>query len=339
MRAPLGIVLSLLAVQFGVPRWMGAERLSIPVAGPVKVQATRVTLDPNDPARRRLGALTYLGGVALTGPPKRFGGYSALAVRGAGEERIFSLLSDRGTVLRFRMGSDWRPRGARVAPLPAGPGTGWTQEERDSESLVIDRTGHRAWVGFERWNQIWRYRIAADGRWTAERGHAPAAMAGWPENGGAESMARLPDGRFVILSEGRRPPGRKRGREALILDGDPTSSQTRVEQFTYLPEKGFEPADAAALPDGRLMVLERSYRVAVPFIWRTRLALVPAAAVRAGAVAAGRSIAQLEAPLIADNFEGLAIVREGDATILWLVSDDNLKSWQRTLLLKFRLDA
>jgi hypothetical protein len=203
----------------------------------------------------------------------------------------------------------------------------------------VSPAGDRAWVAFERWNEVWRYRIAPDGRWTAECGQAPAAMAGWPDNGGAESMARLPDGRFVILSEGRRPSGRTRGREALILDGDPTAPQARVARFTYVPEKDFEPADAAALPDGRLLVLERSYALGMPVVWRNRLAMVPAASLRAGAVARGRPVARLEAPLIADNFEGLAVAREGNATILWLVSDDNLKTWQRTLLLKFRLDA
>ena len=36
--------------------------------------------------------------------------------------------------------------------------------------------------------------------------------------------------------------------------------------------------------------------------------------------------------------EGIAITREGAATIAWLVSDDNLFVLQRTLLFKFRLD-
>jgi hypothetical protein len=39
-----------------------------------------------------------------------------------------------------------------------------------------------------------------------------------------------------------------------------------------------------------------------------------------------------------DNFEALAIAREGDATILWIASDDNNAWWQQSLLLKFRLD-
>ena len=52
----------------------------------------------------------------------------------------------------------------------------------------------------------------------------------------------------------------------------------------------------------------------------------------------GRSIAALAPPLVHDNFEGMAITREGGATILWLVSDDNQSMLQRTLLLKFALE-
>lgn len=335
VRPSVRILLGLAVICLGVPRWMGEARLDLPEPGPITLRATRVGLDPNDPERRRLGTLTYLGGVELDAGGRQFGGYSAIAVRG----NAFTLLSDRGTLLHFRMGADWRPRDAQVALLPAGPGTGWTQEQRDSESLVVDAASERAWVGFERWNQVWRYRIAPDGRWIAERGHALPAMAEWPANGGAESMARMPDGRFVLLSEGKRPAGRKRGRESLILSGDPTLPATPVARFTYLPEHGFEPADAAALPNGRLLVLERGYRLSIPLTWRSRLALVPASRVREGGVARGREVARLEKPLLTENIEGLAIDREGDATILWIVSDDNLARWQRTLLLKFRLDG
>jgi hypothetical protein len=51
-----------------------------------------------------------------------------------------------------------------------------------------------------------------------------------------------------------------------------------------------------------------------------------------------RPLARLAPPLLADNFEGLAISRESGRTILWVVSDDNHEFFQRTLLLKFGLE-
>ncbi|WP_163365749.1 esterase-like activity of phytase family protein, partial [Enterobacter asburiae] len=60
------------------------------------------------------------------------------------------------------------------------------------------------WVGFERYNAIWRY---DDGLTRAERSVEPAAMRDWSENGGPESMVRLRDGRFVAIGETSRPRG------------------------------------------------------------------------------------------------------------------------------------
>ena len=42
--------------------------------------------------------------------------------------------------------------------------------------------------------------------------------------------------------------------------------------------------------------------------------------------------------MIHDNFEALALGREGGHDVLWIASDDNQAFWQRSLLLKFRLD-
>ncbi len=106
-----------------------------------EIRATAVPLDASDPARRRVGALTYLGGVALTSPDPAFGGFSAMRV--AGDH--FTLLSDGGNIVDFRMGPDFRPRAARFADLP-GPGTGAIKRHRDSESLTSG-SGERPCLG------------------------------------------------------------------------------------------------------------------------------------------------------------------------------------------------
>jgi hypothetical protein len=334
MGGAVRVFLSLLLLLTITPGWAGEERLALP-AGGAQVTAERVMLNPDDPAMRRVGALTFLGGVALDSRDPAFGGFSALLIEG---ER-FTLLSDGGNLLRFRMGADWRPRGVRFDPLPAGPGTGWRKVDRDSEAMTIDPSTGRIWVAFEIVDAIWRY---APGFTRGERGRVQPAMADWPGAGGAESMTRLRDGRFVVISESGRPARGKdirkpQTREGLIFAGDPTDPATAVERFSYRPKPDYLPVDLAELPDGRLMVLERGF--APPFRWRTRVALVARGAVRAGAVVEGRTVARLEAPLLHDNFEGVAVTREGGATIVWLLSDDNQFVLQQTLLLKFRLEV
>lgn len=54
-----------------------------------------------------------------------------------------------------------------------------------------------------------------------------------------------------------------------------------------------------------------------------------------------RELATLRPPLTVDNFEGLAVREEGAEanrrTFLYIVSDDNFSSGQRTLLMKFEV--
>jgi hypothetical protein len=76
----------------------------------------------------------------------------------------------------------------------------------------------------------------------------------------------------------------------------------------------------------------------LPFRWSTVLTLIDLRGVKPDAVVAGREVARFAAPLTVDNFEGLAVTREGAATTLWMVSDDNQSIVQRTLLMKFQID-
>ncbi|URW75345.1 esterase-like activity of phytase family protein [Sphingomonas donggukensis] len=322
MRALLIVLLVLMLV----PGWSGEPRLAL-YDGTPGVTVARVTL-ADDPAVRRVGALTFLGGLHFSSRDPAFGGFSALTVTG---DR-FDLLSDGGLTFGFRMGGDLRPHDYRFAALPAGPGVGWKKEDRDSESMAVDPASGRVWVGFERADAIWRY---APGFARVERSARPAPMRHWPDNGGAEALVRLRDGRFLVFAESARAKGG--GTQAVAFDRDPTLGGARAFAFRYRAPPGYRVTDAAELPDGRLVVLHRAATIRDGFT--ATVSLVDARAVRPGALVTGREVARLAAPLIHDNFEGVAVTREGGATILWLVSDDNAPSlFQRTLLLKFRLD-
>lgn len=332
--ARVRVLFALLLVLLIAPGWSGDERLALPADG-ARLAATRVDLRPGDGRTRVVGRLRYLGGVALASRDPAFGSYSALHVMG---DR-FVMVGDGGNLLAFRMGGDWRPRLARQFPLPGGPGTGWRKGDRDSESIAHDPATGRWWIGFENLNEIWRY---APGFARAERGRAPPEMRRWPQGGGAEAMTRLSDGRFLMIAElARLPRGRDgrrpSGRVGLIFRNDPTRRHARPALFTYLPGRGHDPVGVAELPDGRLLVLERDFDL--PFRWLSRLVIVERGAVRPGARVRGREIARLGPPLVSDNFEGVAAVREDGRTVVWLVSDDNGVPVQRTLLLKFALDG
>jgi len=321
------ILYSVLLLLFLIPDWMGQAQLPLLGDDPV-FEVHPVSLDEAHPALRRVGQLTWLGGVELIGHTPAFGGFSSMRVTGD----HFTLLSDGGNIVSFRMDSRWRLSERGFAELPAGPGTGWGKEDRDSESMTVDPGTGQIWVGFERANAIWRY---APGLVRGEAHAAPPAMAEWPPNGGAESLVRLADGSFIVISE-TGPGAHDKGRAAIRFASDPTQHPRAGFAFTFLPPAGFDPSDITALPDGRLLVLVRQFRV--PFDFSAKLVMVDPATIRPGALVRGREIATLARPLIHDNFEGLAITRENGATIVWICSDDNQLFLQRSLLLKFRLE-
>lgn len=291
--------------------------------------ATPVALDPAQPPRRRVGALTYLGGVRLTSADPAFGGFSAMHVIG---DR-FLLVSDGGNIVRFAMGPDWKPRDISFGDIQ-GPGGGWWKGDRDAEAMTGDPATGRLWVSFERWNRIARYDSTLA---RLERSAEPPAMRRWFSNGGGEAMARLRGGAFVVIAErSRAKPGKSMGRAAIRFDGDPVEAPRRGFRFSYLPPAGYDPSDLAELPDGRLLVLNR--RVTLTEFFTAKLTLVDPSDIRPGAEVKGREIATIGPPLTRDNFEALAVTREGSATIVWLATDDNREVFERSLLMKFRLD-
>lgn len=306
------------------------RELRTPLRGDPVMQAVRVPLVPGDPTRKTVGRLRYLGGIRLTSPDLGFSGFSALSVTG---DR-FTLVSDRGNLVQFRMGADWNPTEIRFADLPAGPGSSAFKGDRDAESLTRDPVTGQFWVGFESRNTIFRY----DSAFRKGLGHTtPQAMKRWPRNGGAESMARLADGRMLVLGEtARRRHGPVAEREILLFPSDPTIGNPQPVHLAYVPPVGYDPSDVALLPDGRLLVLVR--RFAISSLFTVKIELVDIRGAKAGQVLRGIEIADFSPPFQHDNFEGLAVQREGDSLVLWMISDDNEQWWQQTLLLKFRLD-
>ena len=49
-----------------------------------------------------------------------------------------------------------------------------------------------------------------------------------------------------------------------------------------------------------------------------------------------RLLAELGKSIPRDNYEGLTLTEDADGQHVWLISDDNFMSFQRTLLLKLR---
>ncbi|MEE9545852.1 MAG: esterase-like activity of phytase family protein, partial [Rhodospirillales bacterium] len=107
-------------------------------------------------------------------------------------------------------------------------------------------------------------------------------------------------------------------------------------KLTYETGGLFSPTAAATLPGGDVIVLERRFSliegIAIRVLLVAKTAWQPEALVR------GAEIALIKPPLGVDNFEGLAVRRaDSGETLLYMISDDNFSTGQRTLLMMFEL--
>ena len=298
------------------------------------VEATEIALDRDHPERREFGALQLVSSWTLVSSNLRFGGISSMRIDDG--NRILAI-SDRGSILEFTVapGEAHWPLGERPVPAGPGPKVGFGIFDRDIESMAYDPASGRTWLAFEYWNTIWRYNPALSA--PVGKRARPDEMRKWPLNQGPEAMVRLRDGRFLLFSENVRPE--KNGADAargLIFARDPLIKGTTALRFQYQPPAGYRPTDAAQLPDGRVLVLNRHFSLldgvaAAITIFdlreiRRRRTLVP------------RLVARFTPPLNIDNMEALAVTQEGDRTFVWIASDDNFSLLQQTLLMKFTLD-
>lgn len=276
---------------------------------------------------RQNGSLEFQEGWVLNSRHTGFGGFSAMALTG---ERRFLLASDTGLLARFTLQRDGSTSPAFLQFIPDGPGDPATKANRDIESLVTSADGDTVWVGFEQANAIWKYRADL----SAVEGHAkPPAMQDWPGNSGPEAMTRLSDGRFLVLSEGADTA---RGLSALLFAGDPTRVPQKATSFDYDPQGKGAPTDVIQLPDGRILILHRSVSLWEGFV--STIAIADIKSIGKGSVLRSHTIARFAPPYISENFEGMAFERDGGDLMLWLVSDHNFAGFQRSLLVKYRID-
>lgn len=273
-----------------------------------------------------LGEVELTGVWHLTSQNDDFGSYSALLALDDGQ---FWAASDTGRLLRF-------PMPGHEGPMAIERFAGRTvlkKELIDIESLTREPDTGRIWIGYEGTNSIERM----EGDLTDGKLVKPAGMRGWSSNSGPEAMVRLKNGHFIVISEGRESYWDS-DYPALLFEGDPINAPG-VRNFSFEPPEGYRPVDMAQMPDGRVLILVREFVLGAPPTFNVKLVAADPAEIEANTVWRGREVASISSPELEDNYEGLAILPREDGTLdLWLISDDNNTTFQRTLLLKLNWD-
>lgn len=274
------------------------------------------------------GALKLTGVWQLTSSHGWFGGFSALAARG---DQGLVAGTDRGFLLDIDLADD-TPRAVPASFRFVGRSFGGRTEVVDLESLARDQQSGTLWAAFEGANRISRF--GSDGVRTDV---LPPEMNDWSNNSGAETMARLADGRFLVIAEGtgRNDDGTHTG---LMFPGDPVEEARAPLAFRFRPPAGYNPVDADPLPDGRVLILLRRVEYALPARFDTAIAIADPREIGASGAWKARVIQRMTGGIFADNFEGIAFVPSRTDSArgrIWVIADDNMSVFQHTLLLRF----
>jgi hypothetical protein len=310
----------LLCVLAGSSRRMDVEPI---LAHAISIKAERLIA----PMIETAPGLRYVDGWSLSSRDDDFGGLSSLMTANG----KFIAMSDSGAIIRFTIDAGGKISGASVNPLPRGCASDIDKRDRDSESIAHDPATGLFWIGFEWRNVICRSDPPLS---KAERLVKPEVMKHWAKTGGPEAIVRLADGRFLIFAEFAK--GSNALPELVIADRDPTAPDARFNRALYMaPEHHFSPTDAAQLPDGRLIVINRRFEP--PVYFSARLSLLDPIPAKVSGILSGKTIAKFGRPGLTSNFEGVAISNEGGRTFVWLISDDNYMWIENTYLLKFEL--
>lgn len=326
MRAGLAALLALLA-------WPAAAETQTADITAYPIAAFKI-----GSSETRFGALTFAGGFSMTSTNRNFGALSSFRfLDGTGTR--FAAVADTGffitgSVLRDAAG--FTPSGFSQLAFQELPDKNdrisKAKWETDAESLDVARG--EVTIGFERVHRLSRYGLV-DGVLGARSGNldfliAPRELRG---NRGFETLARAPDGgtlagALVAVSEKSLDPAGN------VLAAILAGPQKGI--FTIARSDEFDVTDGDFLPNGDLIILERSYQMAKGV--RMRLRRITGEALKPGAVVDGEILLEAGMSHQIDNMEGLDIWQAPDGTTrLSLVSDDNKSILQRNLYLEFVL--
>jgi hypothetical protein len=328
---------------FGLPL-VGAGSLAARTRGP-DVPRTLVIrahpfahFDSADRARRQFGALTFLGGLELRADDPEFGGISSgrIDADGAG----FIALTDHAHWITGRFveeaGALTGIADARIAPMLNAAGRRLKDTRQfDSESMA--RAGRWIYVGVERTHDILRFDFAAQG--LLARGHTipvPPEMKQLRSNAGIEALGVIPAGSpyagsLLALAE-------KAPRDAPTQDNPGFIIGSKPGKLHVRKIGDFDITDLDFLPGGDMLMLERRF---VPFFGLGfRIRRIAQKSIQPGALLDGPVLIEANLGHQIDNMEALMVHRAADGRIiLTVMSDDNFSILQRTLVLRFALNA
>jgi hypothetical protein len=285
----------------------------------------------------RFGALEFRGGLELVSRVGEFGSWSGLDF---GADGTLYAVADTGLWFAAKLvetnGNLTGLSDTRIAPLLGDDGKPFpTKGAGDAEGLRIahEKSGDKAFVSFEQTTRLRSYAGPAFAPATAKRVTLPKFVKGIRRNLGLESIAFAPAGGALAgapVTVAERSLDDAGNHRAFILSGP------KAGTFSIRRSDELDITDAAFLPNGDLLVLERRFSFSGGFALRIRQ--IDGSAILPGATVDGTLLITAGNGDQIDNLEGMALrTSETGETLITLISDNNGSMLQRTILLQFAL--
>lgn len=292
---------------------------------------TQLQLDRTNPDNNKAGELRFLGAVVIPMGADKVGGLSDLYIGPRDTQWIAE--ADTGKLYtghlqwtNGRLTGATLDKGAYLLDENGKPPT--SRARWDAESLA--RLPDGSWLmGYERDHRVEHFED--DG---GKPGGTPKPLpplpgiTDLPRNQGLEALTVLKDDSVLAIAEGQ------------VGDTNPAWlwQEGHWQELSYQSAEGLSPSDAATLPGGDVLVLERGLSFFYGF--RSRIVRVKAADIHPGAVLQGEVLAMLTSPLLTENFEGIHTIPGPDGTArIFIVSDNNVNILQQAILAAFELSS
>lgn len=308
----------------------------------ITLSARPVPFRRGNDEQKLFGDMIFRNGYVISSSSPYWGGLSGIALSKDGERA--ALVSDAGfwaiVPLSYKANRLERPMKARVGPILALKDKPLKRRrDRDAEAITLLKANEfygDVLISFEDNHRVGRFRLSKNDGIGAPRSYLKmrSVTSTLRGNAGLEALAVLEGGRLkgslVAITQS------KQDRRGNYLGWLRRGSKLSLLRFTPPPQDLYRITDAASLPNGDLLLLERRYKFLSVNI---RVRYVQQQELRSGKPIKGRVVmtANNSSHRI-DNMEGISVHQnKRGETIVTLISDDNFNSFQQTLLLQFAL--
>ena len=296
----------------------------------VELKSIKINLFPTDLENISLNKLKFVSGIEIKSNHPNFGGLSGLIIN---EDKSLIAVGDQGIWLTGKIKIDENGKlveiiNGRLGHLKGNEnnllyklGKSYT----DAES--IETYNNKFIVSFERKHRIL---IFNDIFLHSEIFYDRIKYLDLPDNGGIEAMAPLKNNSIFLLSENLIYPNDKIAGYLL--------SDNKLKKVYVKKNGSFKPTDMSNLPDGNILLLERSFSPVRGA--SAKISVIKYEDLKPNSVILPFTLDTLKPPMVVDNFEGISFLKLNDGGYyIFILSDDNFNFLQKTLLYQFYWDG